>query len=447
MATTTLYRTPGGAGNEKTWTFSSWIKRGELGTHQSIFSQGVSGDYMSCRWNSSDFLTLGHWNGSSWDIDMESQRRFRDPGAWYHIVITMDPTESVAADRAKIYINGVQDTEITLGTYPSLNLDTNMNSTTQFNLGYNAATSQYYFDGVMAHTILVDGTAYAASSFGETDATSGIWVPISAPSVTYGTNGFFLKYASGALGTDSSGNGNTMTVGGTMTNTKDTPDNNFCTLNPLDNYYPASTFSTGNNTVVTGAGIYAPNTGTMAMVSGKWYFELEAVARTSGNEYVPGIVSVQTVDTTHEVGTHANDYGYRSYNGDIMTGGSASSYGNVFDTGDIVGVAVDLTNSKLYFSINGTWQNSGVPTSGATGTGAVSITAVGSTVNNMYLPVVSYYGGGGSTGTLSTNFGNGYFGTTSHGETNADDAGIGLFKYDVPAGYYALCTNNLGDQS
>ena len=201
------------------------------------------------------------------------------------------------------------------------------------------------------------------------------------------------------------------------------------------------------NTVVTGAGIYAPNTGTMAMVSGKWYFELKAVARTSGNEYVPGIVSVQTVDTTHEVGTHANDYGYRSYNGDIMTGGSASSYGNVFDTGDIVGVAVDLTNSKLYFSINGTWQNSGDPTSGATGTGAVSITAVGSTVNNMYLPVVSYYGGGSSTGTLSTNFGNGYFGTTAVTSAEADGNGEGQFEYAPPTGYFALCTNNLGDQS
>ena len=110
-----------------------------------------------------------------------------------------------------------------------------------------------------------------------------------------------------------------------------------------------------------------------------------------------------------------------------------------------IGVAVDLTNSKLYFSKNGTWQNSGVPTSGATGTGAVSITAVASTPLGVYFAGLSYYTS--ASATFNTNFGNGYFGTTSHGETNADDAGIGLFKYDVPAGYYALCTTNLGDQS
>ena len=96
-------------------------------------------------------------------------------------------------------------------------------------VGYNAAYPTGYWTGNMAHTHLIDGTQYAASDFGEFDATSGIWVPKTGPSVTYGTNGFFLKYASGAITTDSSGNGNTMTQVGTITTTKDTPQNNFCT--------------------------------------------------------------------------------------------------------------------------------------------------------------------------------------------------------------------------
>ena len=444
MASTYLSRTLVSGSNPTVCTFSFWSKITNPGADDYFFTAGDGTDNFWIRTDSNK-IYLRNEVGTETGMAYKTNALYRDPAAWYHIVAAFDTGES-ASDRQKLWINGEQITSWATSLDMS---DTYFMTGGSGDVQYigKRMDSAAYTNGVMAHFHYIDGTAYTASAFGETDATSGIWVAKSSPSVTYGTNGFFLKFASGALGTDSSGNGNNFTVSGTMTTTKDTPDNNFCTLNSLDNYYPASTFSNGNNTVVTGAGIYAPNTGTMAMVSGKWYFELKAVARTSGNEYVPGIVSVQTVDTTHEVGTHANDYGYRSYNGDIMTGGSASSYGNVFDTGDIVGVAVDLTNSKLYFSINGTWQNSGDPTSGATGTGAVSITAVGSTVNQMYLPVVSYYGGGSSTGTLSTNFGNGYFGTTSHGETNADDAGIGLFKYDVPAGYYALCTNNLGDQS
>ena len=451
MATTTLYRTPGGAGNERTWTFSSWIKRGELGTHQSIFSQGVSGDYISFRWNTNDYLSLAHWNGSSWDIDMETTRRFRDPGAWYHIVVTMDTTESVAADRAKIYINGIQETDITLGTYPSLNLDTNMNSTTQFNLGYLGATSQYYFNGVMAHAHLTDGTAYAASSFGEFDATSGIWVAKTGPSVTYGTNGFFLKFASGALGTDSSGNANTMTVGGTMTTTKDTPDNNFCTSTPVVGNADSATnltLSNGNlTTTVIGSG--QTNWGypsSMGVTKGKWYMEYE-MGSTAANVRL-GIIS----DTGMSIGgttptanrtmrapglttaTYGLSWAYSAANGQYYTNDSGTAYGDSFTTaGDIIGCAFDADTGKLYFSKNGTWQNSGDPAAGTNP--MVTITMDGG----------SYYflSAGYSNDNWDVNYGNGYFGTTLITSPEADDAGEGAFKYDVPAGFYALCTNNI----
>ena len=164
-----------------------------------------------------------------------------------------------------------------------------------------------------------------------------------------------------------------------------------------------------------------------------------------GGDASIGVLSSQVQAIGDELGNYANDYSYYGADGNIRTNNSSSSYGNSYSAGDIIGVALDVTNSKLYFSKNGTWQDSGDPTSGATGTGAVSITAVGSTSLGAYLPAVGFHAS--STGTHQLNFGNGYFGTTSHGETNADDAGIGLFKYDVPAGYYSICTNNLGDQS
>ena len=147
-----------------------------------------------------------------------------------------------------------------------------------------------------------------------------------------------------------------------------------------------------------------------------------------------------------EISDKADDWAYYS-NGNSRNNSTSTSYGDTYDTGDIIGVALDLDNNKLYFSKNGTFQNSGVPTSGATGTGALSVTAPASTRLGAYFAGQTYWAGGGNTGTFNYNFGNGYFGTTAVTSGNADDAGYGDFEYDVPAGYYALCTNNLGDQS
>ena len=232
-----------------------------------------------------------------------------------------------------------------------------------------------------------------------------------------------------------------------MTPTQDNAMNNFCTLNALDSFLNASTFSNGNTTVAqNGSSNYAPVLSTVGMTSGKWYWEVKPTSGSGGAYHFIGISSTQTTDTTdQELGHFPNDWAYYALSGDIRNNNANTSYGDTYTVDDIIGVALDITNNKLYFSKNGVWQNSGVPTSGATGTGAVSITAVASTPWGAYFTGTSYYGE--ASVTFKVNFGNGYFGTTSHGETNADDAGIGLFKYDVPAGYYAICTNNLGDQS
>ena len=365
-----------------------------------------------------------------------------DPGAWYHIVVSIDTTQVTPADRLRCWVNGVTPSFYNYAA-PTKDASMNFNQTGQTSqIGADEATTNY-FDGVMAHVHYTDGYSYAATDFGETDATSGIWVPISAPSVTYGANGFFLKFASGALGTDSSGESNDFVVTGTMTPTKDNAMNNFCTLNPLDNYLQSMTYSQGNNTIVTD---YAsPATGTVGVATGKWYWECKAVASIGGDFYT-GVRSTQVTDANAENGYRANDWSYYGPTGNYLNNNTDTSYGDSYTVGDIIGVALDVTNSKLYFSKGGVWQNSGVPTSGGTGTGAISITAVGSTPLGLYTPAA----GGWSSSvdyTWAFNFGNGYFGTTVVSSSESDDNGEGSFEYDVPAGYYALCSNNLGSES
>jgi hypothetical protein len=296
------------------------------------------------------------------------------------------------------------------------------------------------FNGEMSHINYVAGVGHPASVFGEFDTTSGIWKIKTSPSVTYGTNGFNLKMEDRTnLDLDSSPNAYTFTTAGTLTATYDNPSNNFATLNAVDNYYPASTFSNGNNTIVTVASKYAPNLSTLGISAGKWYWEVKPT--TGSTDYVIGVSSTQTTSDTLELGNYPNDYGYAGASGIVRSNDANTAYGDTYTTNDIIGVALDLDNNKLYFSKNGTFQDSGVPTSGATGTGAISITAPASTVIGSYFAAQTYWTS--STGTFNYNFGNGYFGTTAVTSANADDAGIGAMEYDVPAGYYCLCTKNI----
>ena len=447
MASTYLSRTPGSAGNRKTWTLSGWYKRSANAADYFLSAGQWSVSQLSqIIFEGDDYLNVAFYSsGSVLEGHLETNRKFRDPAAWYHIVIAMDTTQAVAADRLKIYVNGVQETSFKTETYPAEDYEPSINNNVVQNIGRREGSG--FFNGVMAHVHFIDGLAYAPTVFGETDSTSGIWIAKSGPSVTYGTNGYFLKFQdAAAYGDDSSGNTNDFAVGaGTMTQTKDTPDNNFATINPLDNYYCGGTLSNGNNTIVTGSAPYAGITSTVGVSTGKWYSEIKL--GTGTYPYV-GIMGTPAAATSHGVG-YANDgYGYYGFNGQITNNDSAldASYGATYTSGDIIGIALDLTNSKLYFSKNGTWQDSGDPTSGATGTGAISITAASSTNTGCYRIGVSDEDNS-ATGTFHTNFGNGYFGTTIVSSSESDDAGIGSFEYDVPAGYYAICTTNLGDQS
>jgi hypothetical protein len=443
MASTYLSKTFS-SGNQQEWTWSAWVKKSAPSAPSASSMLFTTGQYASTELVqifSQDTLNFTVYDsGGGGLVDVRSSNLVRDPSAWYHFVVAVDTTQATASNRVKLYINGVE-ASYSSTTYPSLNASLRVNSSSVHNIGFRIGSS-FYFDGLMTHIHFTDGTQYQASDFGETDATTGIWKPIKEPSVTYGTNGFFLKFEnSGSMGLDSSGNVNNFTVNGTLTQTVDTPSNVFTTWNPLENYYQSATLSNGNTTIQTGNSQYSPSSSTLGVSSGKWYWEVEYDALSGGSDvaYV-GVLSQFATNSTTSLGTNANDYGYY-VNGNYYNNNTGTAYGTTYTTGDIIGVALDLDNNKLYFSKNGTWQNSGDPESGATGTGAISITNPTSTTNGAYFPSICD-GSSSANATFKTNFGNGYFGTTAVASAGSNGNGA-IFEFDCPSGYYALNTKNI----
>ena len=440
MATTSVQRTPGVTGNRKTWTFSAWFKRGNISVDNDIFGyDGDGSNFIYLRLSSGDTLSFREKLAGSNKCDFTSNQLLRDPAAWYHIVVAVDTNQGTAEDRIKFYLNGTQITSWATDEYYAEDYESQMNeSGKEIRIG----DVVYYFDGCMSHVVFVDGLQLAASYFGETDSTSGIWKYKQPVVSSYGTNGFYLKMENSSnMDLDSSGNALTFTTTGTLTATKDNPDNNFTTMNSIDNQSANATYSNGNTTITCPAGgYYAPTRSILGMSSGKWYFEVEA----GHTDSLIGIVSTSLyADSSAELGHYANDYGLYGSDGKYRTADAQVAYsGDTYTTGDIICVAVDLDNNKLYFrKDDGSWMNSGDPTSGATGTGAISITAPSSTETGNYFAAISGYTT--ASPVYDVNFGNGYFGTTAVSSTNADDAGIGSFEFDVPTGYYTLCTKNI----
>ena len=445
MANSDLTRTISSAGNLTTWTFSAWVKFCEESTQNcGIFSQGSSGDNVTSIFfnhsNGAHRLEWRQYQSGSYTARKTTNRSFNDRSAWYHIVCQWDTTNGTAGDRMKIWVNGERETSFESSVNPSSSLASVINSTTgTMNVGKYWDNTNY-MNGYMAHVAFVNGAVVAPTVFGETDSTSGIWKFKSPSGVTWGTNGFHLKFEnSGALGTDSSGNSNTFTVNGNLKQALDTPSNVYATMNPLDNYWQSSTFANGNNTITTSAAKENYNTSTLAMPSndaGKYYCEVKIVSASAYS--LVGLADKLTTSATSNFKNHAYGYAYDSYSGNILNNGGSSSYGNSYTTNDIIGIAVDTDNNKLYFSKNGTWQNSGDPTSGSTGTGAISISAT--TTNGYYM----FASGTRHNDSLqcSWNFGNGFFGTTAISSAGSNGNGS-LFEYDVPSGYYALNTKNI----
>jgi hypothetical protein len=444
MASTYLSRTASG-GSRTTWTISTWVKRGSLGSSLSsnIFNGIIDTSNETQLLFTTDSIEFYDYSSASRTGTLFTNAKYRDTSAWYHIVAVWDTTNATAGDRMRLYVNGVEETSFATDTQPSLNQNSSLgNGTYTQQVGLYASNPNYYFNGSMSHFHFIDGTAYDASAFGEYDA-QNVWKPKTQPSVTYGTNGFFLKFAnSGSLGTDSSGNDNDFTVNGTGTQTLDTPSNVFCTMNPLDNYFASGTFANGNNTVTTVNTGSPYNTATMGASIGKWYWECKWSAQPTGStdQVLIGIAKRTCPSIGTWLGSAAYTYAYQG-TGTVHNSDSTIATYTTMSIGDIIGVALDLDNNRLYFSKNGTWQGSSDP---ANGTNPISITAPDSTSGDsgFYFPAF----GDGNDNLQETgqfNFGNGYYGTTAVSTPNADGDGYGKFEYSVPTGYYALCTKNI----
>jgi hypothetical protein len=434
-STDNLTRTPATAGNRRTFTISTWVKRSKLGTTQQIIVAHPT-LYAFARFQTDDKL---YFDGDDAVLYRATTQVFRDVSAWYHIVIAVDTTLATANDRIKIYVNGVQITAFDTTVNPTQNTQTNFNNSTQHWIGCFVDNSQV-FDGYMSEFYMIDGQQLTPSSFGETDFDTGIWKP-KAYTGSYGTNGFYLQFKNSAsLGTDSSGNGNTFTVNNltSIDQTTDTPTNNFATFNPL--IKTPATFTDGNLSLNNGGDAeYNGSMATIVPTKGKWYAEIKV----TNSQYLQiGFITAQTlIDGNRSLYAQSSNIYWQDNNAVVpyylnavyqgiatVTGGTNSL--STYTTNDIIMLAMDLDNGYGWFGKNGTWGNSGNPASGTNAFYLASDYANGTTI----------YQGGSDAG-VSANFGNPPYSANSY----TDGAGYGNFSYAVPSGYYSLNTRNLAN--
>lgn len=422
-----LSRTPSVAGNRQTWTWSAWIKRGRLSSSpgDQFFMANVAntdaGNF-EVRFGAGDQLFIYGWT-STW---RQTTQVFRDPTAWYHIVIAADTTQATANNRIRLYVNGSEVTSFATITNPAQNADLGINSTGIHRMSGNAIPDGLFFDGYMAEVNFVNAQQLTPSAFGYTDPKTGVWVP-KAYTGTYGTNGFYLKFTDNSaatattIGRDFSGNGNnwtptniSVTTGVTFDSMLDSPTNyadggngrgNYAVLSPLDWVGAANTITAGNLDITTSSSVVSAALATMFVSSGKWYWEF-----TVGG--VGGFCQIGIAKTpigaisTNGPYQSANAYTYISVNGNKGNNNTTSAYGATYTTNDVIGVALDMDAGTLVFYKNNVSQ--GTAYSGLTGE---------------FTPII------GDSGNASTISANANFGQRP-------------FAYTPPAGFRALNTQN-----
>ena len=425
-----LQRTPSSASNRKTFTFSFWVKRANLGIYSTIFGMQYSGsaNQFVIRFDNTDKLSVFDYQSSSMQMYLLSNALFRDVSAWYHIVVAVDTTQSTASNRGRIYINNNELTSFSTETNPSQNHDTIINTTNTHYIGQKNSGS--YFDGYLAEFNFIDGFQYDPSYFGETNADTGQWNPKKYGG-GYGTNGFYLNFSDNSdttattLGKDSSGNGNNFTpnnfsvsAGSGNDSVEDTPTNNFCTSNSLVGYSTDyATFSNGNLDFN-----LAANSSQMALGSflipetGKWYAEY--VFSSGGLLSSVGIRNPAILNSVPLNGINilqfTSDGSSYSATPQLRIDNSYSeSLTSGYVNNDIIGVKVDRDNGTIQFTKNGSNITTAVNLSGASDTSQLVFVANRSQ-------------GGSFVITGSVNFGQ------------------RPFSY-LPTGYKSLCSQNLPD--
>ena len=427
-----MTRTPSSAGNRRTWTWSAWLKRGNITSTMQLFNAGAN-DSNNSRFqiNSDDVISYVHADSGSVTDQIKTNMKIRDTAAWYNIQLVADTTNEVETERLRLYVNGQRISDLATTNYPTLNFDTDINNTEVHNIGRLFSNTQY-LDGYLAEIVFIDGTALDPSSFGEYNS-SGIWIPKDVSGLTFGTNGFHIKGEdSSDLGNDSSGNNNDYTTSGLAAHDQvaDSPTNNFCTYNSIQ-LQSGATLSDGNLDAVSSGSSWRNVHSTIGVSSGKWYWEVKADVINSSQTWIAGIQETSFESKTN----YWWQAGYTASSSGIVFGVLDSNYKvtNVTRTsfthdiaqGDIVQFQLNLDDNELSVLVDGVSKGK-----------IYDITA-----NTEYTPAVCLY----STSSATINFGqDGTFGGTETAGGNSDGNGIGNFKYSVPSGYLALCTKNLG---
>jgi hypothetical protein len=441
-----LNRTPASAGSRTTWTWSAWIKRGNFSASEQKELFGVyvnATNFSHLYFDTTETLNFVDYVSGTIVTNRTSTPVYRDPSAWYHIVLTYDTTNATAQSRVRVYVNGVEITSFSGNTTPAQNYASGyINSANAHVIGQQNAI--YYFGGYLTEVNFIDGQALTPSSFGLNDPETGVWSP-KRYTGTYGTNGFFLKFAdnsgttSTTLGKDSSGNSNnwtpnnfSVTAGAGNDSMVDSPTaygtdtgvggevrGNYCTWNSAAQSTVANgtvTRSNGNLESTDGGTTYSlASFGTMSVSSGKWYWEV-TLTTAGGSAANMGIVDTSkkliagTAADAHfgfTYGQNGNKTDGRTYGGSVFSTNGVTAYGASYAASDVIGVALNLDVGEVTFYKNGVSQ--GVAFTGISGQFAP---AVGDAQN-----ATSY------TWTLN--------------------AGQRPFAYTAPSGFKALCTTNL----
>ena len=401
------------------WTWSGWIKRGALGSQQ-IFcgGDGSSNNFFAVTYTASDTIQISQIASGAYNVQMATTAVFRDPSAWYHLVVIYDSANATSTDRIQIYVNNSRQT-VSYSTGPfgaSTACQWNVSGRTHYlrRLDYAAL----YGDMYAANETFIDGQALTPSSFGQTDAMTGVWVP-KAYSGTFGTNGFFLQFKDAAstttIGYDSSGNSNNFTTSGisvtagvTFDQSLDTPTLNYCAFSAIDQVGGTNTITAGLD-ITTSAGAISAALGTIYVSTGKWYWEFTVNGVAGSPQLGIAKAPVGTI-STNGPGQSANAYVYAS-SGSKGNNNSFTAYGATFTTNDVIGVALDLDAGTIVFYKNNVSQGTAFS---------------------------------GLTGEFSAIVGDAGAATTISGSINF---GQRAFAYSPPSGFVALNTANLAAPS
>jgi len=455
-----LNRTPASATNRRTWTYSVWLKRGTV-------SKSDDWRLLACRPSGGVYTLFSFINTGSGSYpnalqlvdnngtNLATTPIYRDPSAWYHIVLAVDTTQATASNRVRIYVNGIEVTAFSASTYPTQNVDLQINTANAHNIGRDPSTGVSYFDGYMTEINFIDGQALTPSSFGSPSPISGVWGP-TAYLGTYGTNGFYLNFSDNSnttaatLGKDYSGNGNnytpnnfSVTAGAGNDSLVDSPTSygtdtgaggevrgNYATLNPLK-FKSGSILTNGNLNLNGSSATYSTGLATISPSSGNYYMEMLCTGTNTNRPWGIGVVestasaqvsiaSATTYFVTNNSGSTINYY--------LGATATALSTSSTWVVNDIISLAWNVDSGKFWVGRNGVWYPSS--TGGTVASNAdvaagnfptFSITYSANT-NPQVIPAFATYD---TTAPVDVNFGQ------------------RAFAYTAPSGFKALCTQNL----